>query len=622
MIRRLLAVLACLSWLAAAGAAFAAAPPQPIAQAELLVDAARAPPPASAPWQAVSLPDRWRKSRPGVAPSAAWYRVRFDVPAGPQPAWGAFLPWLYDGGAVWLNGELVAEVQESGSGSYVRWLRPHQIDFPPALLRAGGNELLVRAAQPAAGASERFPRLTIGPLALVGPLYERRFFWQSVVPQVTATVCLLASLCVLFIWWRRPGEVIYGLFGVAAALWGVRTLASLMEVIPAGTWFWWRLLFHACTGGFIVATTALAWRLAGIHKPWFERALFAYWLIGPLWLLAQGAAVEPMVNRWWSGGFLPIGATVVAVSAWSLVRRRTLEAAALPATLAFTALAGMHDYLIAWDLDPDLPWLAAWTAQRFQLMHLAATLVLLAMGGVLTARFVRALRALEDLNHGLEQRVAERERELAANHARLFALEREQAAAQERQRIMRDLHDGLGSRLFVSLSRVERGDMPPPEIAEALRGCISEMRLALDALAPQERDFGVSLGTFLFRWRRQMESCGIRLTWDIDVPESELQLQPHASLQLLRVAQEALTNVVKHAGASAVDVRLCLVRGQLELVVRDNGIGAAGICEDTCGRGLSNMRTRAGQLGGGLEIFGGSGGTRVTVHVPLAEVCA
>jgi signal transduction histidine kinase len=241
---------------------------------------------------------------------------------------------------------------------------------------------------------------------------------------------------------------------------------------------------------------------------------------------------------------------------------------------------------------------------------------------MLTARFVRALRSLEDMNQNLEQRVADREGELAANYVRVFALERENAAAQERQRIMRDIHDGLGSRLFVSLSRVERGDMAPGEIAEALRGCISDMRLALDTLVPQEHDFGVSLGAFLFRWRKQLEACGVRLTWDIASPGDALQLQPHASLQLLRVAQEALTNVVKHAGASAVHVQLRLVEAQLELEVRDNGIGAAGVGEDSSGRGLSNMRARAGQLGGALEIFGGSGGTRVTVHVPLADVCA
>lgn len=593
---------------------------QEAASAQMLTDPARTPPDATRAWQPVPLPDLWRKSRPQVAPAATWYRIAFDHPAGAPAVWGAFFPYLYDGGEVWLNGALLAQVPESDGEQRVRWARPHLVALPPALLRVGSNELLVRVAQPAPGASLRFPRVQVGPLAEVAARHDQRFFWVSVTPQVTAAVCLLVSLCMLFIWWRRPAETMYGLFGVAVALWGLRTLTFVVEVVPVAAWPWWRLAFHSATGGFIVAMTALAWRLAGIHKPWFERALFAYWLVGPLWLLAQGPAAEPLVNRWWVGGFLPIGATIVGVSVWSLVRRRTLETAALPVTMAIAALAGMHDYLIAWELDPPIAALSAWTAQRFQLMHLCANLVLLAMGGLLTARFVRALRSMEDVNQQLEQRVAVREKELARNYLRVFALERENAAAQERQRIMRDLHDGLGSRLFVSLSRVERGEMGSREIADALRACIAEMRLALDTLAPQEHDFRSTLGSFMFRWRSQLLACGIKPTWDIDVPDEALQLSPHASLQLLRVAQEALTNVVKHAGASEVDVRLRLVDGQLELEVRDNGIGAAGVSEDSSGRGLTNMRTRAGQLGGDVEVVGGSGGTRVTVHVPLAAV--
>lgn len=590
------------------------------ATAQMLVDPARTPPAAAGPWQEVPLPDLWRKSRPQRPPAATWYRIAFDSPAGAPTVWGAFFPYLYDGGEVWLNGALLAQVPESDADLRVRWARPHLVALPPALLRAGSNELLVRVAQPPPGASLRFPRVQIGPFAEVSARYDQRFFWVSVTPQVTAAVCLLVSLCMLFIWWRRPGEVMYGLFGVAVALWGLRTLTFVVEIVPMAAWPWWRLAFHAATGGFIVAMTALAWRLAGIHKPWFERALFAYWLVGPLWLLAQGPAAEPLVNRWWVGGFLPIGATIVGVSVWSLVRRRTLETAALPVTMAIAALAGMHDYLIAWELDPPIAALSAWTAQRFQLMHLCANLVLLAMGGLLTARFVRALRSLEDVNQQLEQRVAVREQELGRNYLRVFALERENAAAQERQRIMRDLHDGLGSRLFVSLSRVERGEMGSREIADALRACIAEMRLALDTLTPQEHDFRSMLGSFMFRWRSQLLACGIKPTWDIAVPDEALQLSPHAALQLLRVAQEALTNVVKHANASAVDVQLRLVDGQLELEVRDNGIGAAGVGEDSSGRGLTNMRTRADQLGGDVEVVGGSGGTRVTVHVPLAAV--
>ncbi|MBC5782107.1 sensor histidine kinase [Ramlibacter sp. USB13] len=589
--------------------------------ARLLADAAQAPPAADARWQDVTLPDLWRKSRPGAPRTAAWYQVRFEAPAASPQAWAVFFPFLDEGGQVWLNGALLQQIPENTPELHVRWMRPHLVALPPALLRPGANELLVRVGQPPAGGATHFPRVSVGPLAEVARMHDRRYFWVSITPQITAAVCLLVSLSVLFIWWRRPAETMYGLFGVAVALWGLRTLTFVVEALPVDTWFWWRVVFHSATGGFIVAMTALAWRLAGIHKPWFERALFAYWLVGPLWLLAQGPAAEPIVNRWWVGGFLPIGATIVGVSAWFLVRRRTLEAAALPVTMAIAALAGMHDYLITWDLQPTIPWLASWTAQRFQLMHLCANFVLLAMGGLLTARFVRALHSLEDVNKTLEQRVADREEELAGNYVRVFALERENAAAQERQRIMRDLHDGLGSGLFVLLSRVERSDLANREVADALRGCIADMRLALDTLAPQEHDFRSMLGNFLFRWRNELVACGIHPRWEIAVPDEALQLSPHAALQLLRVAQEALTNVVKHAGASEVHVQLRLVEGQLELEVRDNGIGAAGVSEESSGRGLTNMRTRATQLGGRVDVRGGSGGTRVTVQVPLAAVC-
>ena len=623
MIGRLFA--ACRALLLALGFGLATAAGATIvepADAQMLTDPARQPPAASAPWQRVALPDLWRKARPQVPVAPSWYRITFEHPAADGQPWGVLFPYLYDGGEVWLNGMLLAKIPENTLQARVRWSRPHLVALPPALVRPGENTLMVRAAQPLEGASIRFPQPRIGPLDELTPRHDRRFFWTNVTPGITAMVCGLVSLAVVFIWWCRRSEALYGLFGLAVALWGVRTLTFVVENVSTEFWTWWRLIFHCATGGFIVVMTVLAWRLAGIRKPWFERALFAYWLVGPLWLLAQGPAVEPLVNRYWVGGFLPIGGTIVAVTLWALVRRRSLETVALPVTMAIAALAGMHDYLINWDLEPQIAWLAGWTSQRYQVLHLGAGLVLLAMGGLLTLRFIRALRSLEEVNQTLEARVAQREQELAANYLRVFALERENAAAQERQRIMRDLHDGLGSKLFVSLSRVERGAMPAGEVADALRGCIADMRLALDSLAPREQDFRSALGNFLFRWRGQMSACGMRLTWDIAVPDAALQLSPHASLQLLRVAQEALTNVVKHAGASTVHVRLRLVNGELHLEVRDNGIGAAGVGEDSSGRGLTNMRSRAGQMGGSVRVHGGSGGTCVTLQVPLRSIAA
>jgi signal transduction histidine kinase len=265
--------------------------------------------------------------------------------------------------------------------------------------------------------------------------------------------------------------------------------------------------------------------------------------------------------------------------------------------------------------------LPGWSGHRIFLLHHGANLVLLAMGALLAARFIEALGSLEKLNQTLESRVADRERELAANFARMAELQREHAAAQERQLIMREIHDGLGSQLFVSLSRVERGDMQGPEIAEALRGCIADMRLALGTLTPDEGDFRSTLGDFLFRWQGQLLAAGVHPAWTIDVPDGALKITPHAALQLLRIAQEALTNVLKHAEATQVQVRLRQTDGLLELEVEDDGRGATQQ-PGAAGRGIANMHARARQLGGRLELRNGGKGTCVALRVPANAVLA
>jgi signal transduction histidine kinase len=586
---------------------------------DLLATSDATPPAAQRPWQAVRLPDVWPRARPERPVTVTWYRTPFDVPAtGAAEPWAVYLPFLYGGGQVWLNDAKVGQLTEDGPALHVRWARPHLVSLPGALLRPGRNQLFVRAAVPPEGVALAMPRLAIGPLSQLQPLHERRFFWVSITPYITASVCLLGAAFVLFIWWRRRSEVLYGLFGLAAALWGLRTLTFVIEVVPQAWWLAWRIVYLGATGGFIVAMAVLALRYAGQHRPWLERGLFAYWLLGPAWLLAQGTPAEALVNRYWVAGFLPIGVGILVMSVWTMLRERTLASAVLPGAMALAVLAGLHDYAINWNVEGTRWLLGDWADHRIFLLHHAADLILVAMGGLLTARFIHALGGLEDLNRTLESRVADRERQLADNFASMAALQRTHAAAQERQLIMREIHDGLGSQLFVSLSRAERGDMQLGEMADILRGCIADMRIALDTLTPDEDDFRATFGNFLFRWQQQLAACGIRPSWTIDVPDRPLALAPHAALSLLRIAQEALTNVVKHAGARAVQVRLRELGGVLALEIEDDGGGVQ--ASGTHGRGIGNMRHRAGQLGGTLDVRAGPGGTCVALQLPVSTV--
>jgi signal transduction histidine kinase len=223
---------------------------------------------------------------------------------------------------------------------------------------------------------------------------------------------------------------------------------------------------------------------------------------------------------------------------------------------------------------------------------------------------------VEEANRTLEARVAEREREIVASYARITALQREQAATDERQRIMQDLHDGLGSQLFSSLSRAERGALDAPAMAEALRRSIDEMRVALEALASDEQDFRTAFGNFCFRWEPRLREAGIAPQWQIELPDSGLAVPPHDALQLLRIAQEALTNVLKHAHAGSVRVALRHGGDTLVLEIVDDGRGLDAEPR-AAGCGLANMRARAQRLRAQLEIDDMAPGTRVRLTVPL-----
>lgn len=565
--------------------------------AHVLVSDADLPPADSAPWEPVHLPHRRVGTRGANAAPAVWLRAAFDLPASRTVGSHAlYLPYLYAGGQIFLNGMPLATVRSSDEEVTVRWERPFMVVVPAALMRPGSNVVHVR--MPAA--SMRFPRIVLGSLDAVRPAYERRLFWVSIVPQVTTVVCTLMSVFLLFIWWRRRQETMYGLLGMAALLWGLRTQTFVIEVLPHDLHAAWRAVYHAATGGFIVSIALFAMHFAQWRKPRLERILIAYAIAGPA-LMLLGPGMDPAVGRFWSAGLMPIGLmllTVVVMAAW---RQRTVPAMSLLAAISFAVIAGIHDYLLAW-AEPLVVALApGWFTHRIFLLHHAANLLLLVTVGVLVHRFVETLDTIEELNDTLELRVADRELQLERNFAALATLERERAAEEERDRIMRDMHDGLGSQLLTSLSRAERGALAQADVVDLLRGCIGEMRLALDAVAPLDDDFRSTLGNFRYRWEQQLLVHGIVSTWALAGLDDPIHVPTGQRLHVLRILQEALTNVVKHSKARHVTVSAATAAEDLVFTVQDDGQGFDAR-QPTTGRGVSNMRMRAEKMRAHLDL--------------------
>jgi hypothetical protein len=146
------------------------------------------------------------------------------------------------------------------------------------------------------------------------------------------------------------------------------------------------------------------------------------------------------------------------------------------------------------------------------------------------------------------------EREARQIQSRAF--EREHAVNEERLRIMQDLHDGVGSQLLSALMMVQDGNASREQTVLLLQECMDDMRLVIDTLAPDEPDLLPVLGNFRFRMEARYRAVGLDFLWINHALPDTLTLAPHAGLQLLRVLQEALANVLRHAQARRVKVEV------------------------------------------------------------------
>jgi len=211
------------------------------------------------------------------------------------------------------------------------------------------------------------------------------------------------------------------------------------------------------------------------------------------------------------------------------------------------------------------------------------------------------------------------DRRRRSEEAERMRAEKQQLLLIERERLMREMHDGLGGQLVSVLSMVERGFAAPGEVAEAVRRAIDEIRIVIDSLDPDTTDFPTSLGKLRARLASLLRRNGVDLLWSVDDMSGLDAFPPEAALHVLRIIQQAVMNTLRHAGAPSVEVRVASrgdERRQLHVSIRDDGRGLS-MPPHTGGRGIRNMKSRAEELGGVLRIETSTSGTQIDLTIPF-----
>lgn len=381
---------------------------------------------------------------------------------------------------------------------------------------------------------------------------------------------------------------------------------------------WW---LGDAVGDLVVAPALLLWVLGGPPKP-PRRLLEA---TGATLLFAATAAA-------YFGGIggrnAPVEWVWIPVVVWIAYRFGARAAAT-----SVLAMAGVTVWGTIRRLGPF-----ALPSPNASLLLLQAFLGVVSVLGLTLAAVVSARqRAFDDLARArddLENRVRERTSELSRAVESLRAevderlrLEKEllDAGERERQRLGRDLHDDLGQLLagigFLLGALEKRLTGRPREEISAVtesRGLVQEAVAKTRNLSLGLAPVSLGAGGFPDALRELAATTErvFRVACDLECDPGVVVDSPLAATNLYRVAQEAISNGVRHGRCRRIAVSVSVDAEDLTLSIRDDGVGLSGSAGERYGLGLGIMRHRAEVLGGTLEVTSDEEGTMVTCAVP------
>ncbi|MBL8201969.1 MAG: hypothetical protein JNK40_13465 [Chromatiales bacterium] len=549
----------------------------------------------------VALPDDWRLR--GSDARRQDYDFSFELPVVPTVPWAVLLPSVRMHAVASVNGHLLGDPATLKAPIPRTWHRPLLFTISPALLIPGENHLRIQvaAANPGTGFLDRPQVATLATLAPVAA--GRHLVQQTLVLVIIGTMTAVAVL-ILLLWLMRRRESVFGLYALGMVLWAGHTLNFVVQHPPVSQRLWesWAYL---TLGAFTAVATCFLHRYLGLTRPGVERAAFGVLLVSlPFFLLLPDTRFVAFGDGIFNSVVMAFGFYVLAtfhVEAW---RRRSQELQILAAAGTVVVVFALHDTLVG---QAMLPWASGYV------LHYSASVVLLAFSALLVVRLARSMTAVERMNEEMNRRVTAVTADLEEGHRRVRELERVQFLGAERERIARDMHDGVGGQLIALLARARGGRLSLAESQSALTGAIEDLRLVIDSLEITEGDLATALAKFRHRLERRLRGTGIALRWQPGEAVSVPGYGPAEVLHLLRLLDEAASNVIVHAGASEIVISYREEAGRVEISFADNGRGGA--AGHPGGNGMRNMQRRSQLLGAQLLIESDAAGTRLLLVI-------
>jgi signal transduction histidine kinase len=536
-----------------------------------------------------------------------WTRFRFDTLAkGPLAIKMDHVSERY---IATLNGISISRNYSSEQSKIFGWNRPWMATLPPQLLRKTGNELILRIDTNIDSFNLGLGELMIGPDLQIRDYYDQRLFWQTTMPTVINMMLLIIAVMAIIIWLQRKSGMEVFWFGAAGALWWFSNLLFYVQEPPFSAKLFWDLSVYALFGLMVPLYAFLVtfFELPNRNSLILRVAALGAALIG-LRIILLSLHLSDTICYVLSALLGPATLYVLAQACWR--DREPIHIAMLSAFGVVYATL-MHDFGLAF---------GAWQGLTIYVQPYGSIIIFTVWGTAQWFKMMTAMSEVEVLNQTLETKVEQATQELAQSEAVRRKLEVSSAVEKERERLMFEIHDGIGSSLVTAITVAQNQNESPGTI-QVLKRSLMDLRLAVDSLDGIEGDVPLLLASLRYRMEPDLALAGLSLDWKVAACPPLRWLDAAGALHLLRILQEAVSNVMGHAEANLITLG-CRLQTQFHrkgilITIADNGVGMGGATE-TSGKGLANMRARANSLGGTFAFESiHPNGTRLSIWLPV-----
>jgi signal transduction histidine kinase len=560
----------------------------------------------------VTLPHTWSEEQQrDILGGQLNYHLMWPQPEHPvfksqgDAGWALLIPRAGARFRVLIDGVVIESAYWDTPGYVDTGVVPHWVALPSDLDVTKAHDLQIQVRGLILRKSG-LGTVTLGDAEKIRDRYDRIQWWQVYLTWMVAACSGMLALLTGLVWLTGK-ERVFALLSIASFAWMLRL--GLTPVINPpmsfGWWFFIHKLSFTVHCGFLYL---FLWELFDLRQFRLHAAVRIMLWVSPLWIAII----------WWSGNYNGYRIwtalfAIIAVISISLMVLRGRNGLAPNQRLILvvsvvTLITGLRDFFVVqFGLlgDAELRWMTP-----------GSLVFMLTLSLVLVQRMNVYVHEIGNLNAVLQTRVLEKEKELREAFERIRETENQKVLIAERARLTRDMHDGLGSQLVQTLNAVRGGKVLSSDAVETmLTHALEELRMTLDSMEPMEGDLPTILGTLRRRITPALESANIDLHWDVqEVPAlldtQSKPLEAKAVMHLFRCLQEVFANIIKHAKASQITVHTRFGDQGVVLSVTDNGRGlGAGFREG--GRGLNNIRMRAGMIGASVAWVDRLPGTEV-----------